>query len=291
MSNSLPQRRFMDLLRAQWNRERFLCVGLDPDLKKIPVSIAEDPMTRMERFLQAIVTATAGVAAAFKPNLAFFLQHGSEGVAMLEWLCHYIIDKHPEVVLIVDGKCGDIGNTNDGYAEFFFECCKADAITVHPYLGAESLKPFLARDDKGIFVLCHTSNPGADEFQQQEIFCREKDGKGLMDLYQFVAQHVTRDWNGKENCGLVTGATYPAEIKEVRKIAPNLPLLIPGIGKQGGDLEKAVRAARTQEGGFLINCSSAISSPPDGPGTFEQRSAAAAAQYHDDIRRAWASKS
>lgn len=217
-----------------------------------------------------VVKQTAHVVAAYKPNAAFYESLGWPGMQALEGLIAYIKAEAPDVPVILDAKRGDIGNTNEHYAKMAFDVMGADAITIHPYLGWEANKSFLDCADKGIFVLCRTSNSGAGEFQDMEVEVRkagkwEEDIEGdrwrmrqkLMPLYQRVAERVADSyyWNYNGNCGLVTGATYPEEIAKVRELAPNLPLLIPGIGKQGGDLEASVRAARHR---FLINSSSGI---------------------------------
>lgn len=236
---------FGEMIEAQWAKGKHVCVGLDPDIRKVPGHILSFgyPAETVYRHMCEVVKATAHVAAAYKPNTAFYESLGAQGFKALERLISYIKAEAPDVPVILDAKRGDIGNTNEHYAKMAFDYFGADGITIHPYLGWEANKPFLDRADKGIFVLCRTSNPGADEFQDQ--------------LFINVALNVSDPdhWNYNQNCGLVTGATYPNQLQQVRDITPNIPLLIPGIGKQGGDLEASVRAARHR---FLINSSSGI---------------------------------
>lgn len=289
---------FTEKLEAKWAKGKFVCVGLDPDLSKMPVYLRDnkqmDPVAKAINFLEDIIYATAGIAAAFKPNFAFFEGYGSAGIEALESICQYIKHVHSCPVLIMDAKRADIGNTNIGSAEFFFNQCGVDAVTINPYLGGEALKPFLDYAGKGVFVLCRTSNPGAGEFQDKHVLVPAKEGKVFMDhgarnvpvhipMYQYVAARFNAYWNEKGNCGLVTGATYPAEIGKVREVAPKLPLLIPGIGKQGGDLEASVRAAEVDGGGFLINSSRDILYASSGE-DFAKAARAKAKDLHNQIR-------
>lgn len=242
----------MDLLRARWERGNFLCVGLDPDITKIPEA-ARKAGTRLTitSFNREIIDATAEVAGAFKPNSAFYESHGDQGLDALRETIHYIKDTYPEIPVILDAKRADIGNTNEEYARAAFDHLRADAITVNPYPGADALRPFLERKDKGVIVWCRTSNGGAAEFQDLKI-----DGEAL---YKVVARHVAQQWNVNGNCALVVGATYPEELREVRAIVGRMPLLVPGIGAQNGDLEKSAQAAKDGAGqGFLLNASRAI---------------------------------
>jgi orotidine-5'-phosphate decarboxylase len=258
---------FIEKVEAQWAKGKHVCVGLDPDIRKVPGHIIsfDSSAKSIYRHMCEAVKATAHIAAAYKPNTAFYESFGWKGLEVLEHLIGYIKDSAPEVPIILDAKRGDIGNTNEHYAKMAFDCFGADAITIHPYLGYEANKPFLDRADKGIFVLCRTSNPGAGEFQDTRITSYEvgEDPHGSdaitkeTPLFQVVTKHAADPelWNYNGNCGLVTGATYPEEIRKVRGIAPDIPLLIPGVGKQGGDIEASVRAAKHR---FLINSSSGI---------------------------------
>ncbi len=227
-----------------------LCVGLDSDIEKIPEHIrnGEHPQST---FNKAIIDATADLVCAYKPNSAFYEARGIAGLEALKITCDYIKDKYSEIPIILDAKRGDIGNTNVGYIKFAFDYLRCDGITLHPYLGKESLKPFFDQVEKGIFILCRTSNEGAGEFQDLII-----DNKPL---YQIIAEHAGKEWNYNGNCGLVVGATYPDELKVVRHIVGNLPLLIPGIGAQGADVEKTVKAGVDSEGlNAIINSSRGI---------------------------------
>ena len=244
--------KFKDKLKAiSIKNNSLVCVGLDSDISKIPEFIrkGEHPQST---FNKAIIEATHDLICAYKPNTAFYEERGHAGIEALRMTSDYLKGKYPEVPLIIDAKRADIGNTNLGYAKFVFEYLKADAVTVHPYLGREALKPFLDYEDKGIFVLCRTSNPGAGEFQDLEY-----DGKKL---FQIVAENVVKDWNTNDNCALVVGATYPSELEIVRHIVgDNFPLLIPGIGVQGGQVEKTVKAGVDGNGlNAVINSSRGI---------------------------------
>ena len=215
--------RFTDkLLNISRKNNTLLCIGLDPDPELMPgVDVLE--------FNKAIIEATSDLVCAYKPNLAFYEALGSEGLAILEKTVRYVPGDIP---VIADAKRGDIGNTARAYARALFYVFGFDAATVNPYLGFDSIEPFINNQDKGVFILCRTSNPGATDFQN---LCTN----GLP-LYEVVAQKA-REWNIYGNIGLVVGATYPEELKRVRSICPEMPLLIPGIGAQGGDLAAAVR--------------------------------------------------
>jgi orotidine-5'-phosphate decarboxylase len=206
-----------------------LCVGLDVSLDALPEGIARTPAGVVE-FSRAIVEATADLVCAFKPNLAFYEALGPAGLDALLQTRHLIPANIP---VIADAKRGDVGHTASAYARALFDVYGFDAVTASPYLGRDSLEPFLERADRGVFVLCRTSNPGARDLQDLNV--------GGEPLYRLVARLVA-EWNQRGNAGLVVGATYPREIAEVRSIAPTLPLLIPGVGAQAGDLAAAVRA-------------------------------------------------
>lgn len=288
-------RNYWELLMVRNEQGTYLCVGLDPNRGKIPESYAtrfsfRDDGDLLCNFTIAIARATAEYAAAFKPNFWFWFTHGVEGLIGLRDAIAHLHDHHPTVPVILDFKGGDIGDTNIMAAIGAFDQFGADAITVHPYLGSEAMSPFLERADKGIYVLCRTSNPGAGEFQDLgfgDRYCGPEGQKKLgCKLFEVVAETVRERWNAKSNCGLVTGATYPAEIEELRKIVPNMPLLVPGIGKQGGDLEAAVKAAMGEDGNgpFLINVSSAICHASSGD-DFAEAARAKSKFYHDEINR------
>lgn len=256
----MSNRNFRQMLETQWSRGNFVCVGLDSEFSKIPESVRRSGnecdvsvANTVVAFNRAIVEATKDIVCAYKPNTAFYEAYGAEGISALQ---RTIADIHaiaPDVPVILDAKRADIGNTNAGYVNAAFDFLQADAITVHPYLGAEALQPFLARAEKGVIVLCRTSNPGAGEFQDLSV-----NGEPL---YRFVARRVANDrkWNQNGNCALVVGATYPDELREVRGLVGDMPILIPGIGAQGGDVEKTVSAGKDGRGqGMIVNSSRGI---------------------------------
>ncbi len=201
-------------------------------------------------FNKSIIDQTADLVLAYKPQSAFYEAEGSEGLEGLEKTVEYIREKYPDIPVILDAKRGDIGSTNEAYAKAIFDNLGVDAVTVHPYLGQESLQPFLERKDKGIIVLVKTSNPGAGEFQDLLV-----EGKPL---YQIVAEHV-KTWNVNNNLAVAVGATYPEELKIVREIVGDIPILLPGIGAQGGDLEATIKAGKDSNGqGMIISSSRSI---------------------------------
>lgn len=236
--------------------DSLLCVGLDSDLSKIPRHLYSGSNVQFN-FNKAIIDATVSFVCAYKINSAFYEGLGTEGIIQLKETVDYLKTTYPEIPVILDAKRGDIGNTNYGYVQFAYEWLGVDAITLHPYLGHEALKPFLDIQDRHVFVLCRTSNPGAGEFQ--DLLLAEGDGEINKPLYQIVAQKVLSDWNYNKNCGLVVGATYPDEINIVRQLRDETILLTPGIGAQGGDLEKTVKAGQNSQGsGIIINASRSI---------------------------------
>lgn len=240
------------LQRAQAQNQSLLCVGLDPDPAKFPAQLQGDA-SRIYDFCAAIVEATADLVIAFKPQIAYFAANRAED--QLEELIRHIHEKHPGIPVILDAKRGDIGSTAEQYAIEAFERFKADAITVNPYMGRDSVDPYLAYPDKGVILLCRTSNPGGSDLQFLEV----DTSKGRMKLYEHVARTVAEDWNASGNCALVVGATFPAEIARVRALVGELPLLVPGIGAQGGDIAATLAAGRTENGtGLMINSSRAV---------------------------------
>lgn len=245
-------RDFRALLDAAWAEKKFLSVGLDTDFEKIPEHLRVDGVRKsVVAFNRAIVEATRDIANSYKINSAFYEERGDEGMAALRETIQHIRESAPQVPIILDAKRADIGNTNYGYVRAIFDHYGLDAVTVHPYLGREAMQPFLERKDKGIFVLCRTSNPGAGEFQDLLV-----DGEPL---YLRVARSVAESWNENGNCMLVVGATYPEEMKKVRSVVGDMPFLIPGIGAQHGDVQKTVAAGKDAQGaGMLIAASRAI---------------------------------
>jgi orotidine-5'-phosphate decarboxylase len=228
-----------------------LCVGLDPDHHKLPPTVGQFS------FNKAIIDATADLVCVFKPNPAFYEALGAPGVEALKQTCDYIHEHYSHIPIIIDAKRGDIGNTNTGYVEYIFDYLGADAVTVPPYMGAESLKVFLDRKDRGIIVLTRTSNPGAGEFQDLQIVDQP--------LYQHVAKQVATEWNANGNCALVVGSTYPDELRQVRTIVgPDMPILVPGTGAQGGDLAASLQAGLGPNGrGLIINASRGVIFAPN----------------------------
>ncbi|MBW4039245.1 MAG: orotidine-5'-phosphate decarboxylase [Acidobacteria bacterium] len=247
-----------------------VCVGLDPEVERIPARFFEDefPVFAFNRW---VIEQTHGYAAAYKPNMAFFEARGVVGLRELELTMEYLRGAHPEIVTICDAKRGDIGNTNRGYATAIFDAMGFDAVTLHPYLGREALAPFLERRDKACIVLCRTSNPGAGEFQDLEV--------GGRPLWEMVAARVSTEWNAAGNCMLVVGATYPEEMRRIRAIAPEMPFLVPGVGAQGGDAAAVVAAGMDARGlGLLISSSRGI--------VFSDDPGAVARALRDEIRAA-----
>lgn len=227
-----------------------LCVGLDADLEKLPQQFKDGNYPQFA-FNKWIVDETVASVCAFKPNTAFYEARGIRGIEELKLTCDYIRTTYPDILIILDAKRGDIGNTNIGYVEFAFNYLQADAITLHPYLGAEAMKPFLERIDKASIILCRTSNEGAKEFQNLQI-----DGK---ELFEMVAHKVITEWNQNNNCLLVVGATYPEDMKKIRTLSDEMTFLVPGIGAQGGDLEKTMKAGlNSEKKGMIINAGRSI---------------------------------
>ena len=270
---------FGELLKAQWKAGRFLCVGLDSDFDKIPASVRQaNTEDTFMAFNRTIIDATKDLVCAYKPNSAFYEARGDEGWNALRQTIAYIHENAPDVPVILDSKRADIGNTNLGYEDAFFNYLRADAITVPPYLGREALEPFLARKEKGVIVLCRTSNNGSGEFQDLQI-----EGEPL---YKIVARHVAEEWNVNGNCSLVVGATYPEEMKEIRAVAPELPFLIPGIGAQNGDLAKSVQCGKDVQGqGLILNASRAIIFASEGK-DFADVARTKAQEYNSEIAAA-----
>lgn len=260
--------------RAQ-SHNTMLCVGLDPDISKLPPSIGGRGGA-IYSFCREIVDATADLVCAYKPQIAYFASARAED--QLEQLIDYIHQNYPDIPVILDAKRGDIGSTANHYAEEAFERYQADAVTVNPYMGFDSIEPYLAYQDRGVFILCRTSNPGGSDLQFLEL----NNGQVPQKLFEKVAQLAADQWNTTGQIGLVVGATFPAEIEAVRHIVgDSMPLLIPGIGAQGGDTVPTVKAGHGTN--LLINSSRAIlyaSSDQD----FAQAARHVAMQTRDAIR-------
>jgi orotidine-5'-phosphate decarboxylase len=243
---------FLDTLRAaERANASMLCVGLDPEPARFPAGVTRDAQGIYD-FCARIVEATADLAIAFKPQIAYFAAHGAE--AQLERLMAHMRAVAPGVPVILDAKRGDIGSTAEQYAKEAFERYGADAVTLSPFMGFDSIQPYLKYEGKGAFLLCRTSNPGGDDLQAQRLASVE--GQPL--LYEHVASLAQGPWNKNGQLGLVVGATYPAEIERVRALAPTLPLLIPGVGAQGGDAAATVRAGLREDGPIIVNSSRAV---------------------------------
>ncbi|MEK0435548.1 MAG: orotidine 5-phosphate decarboxylase protein [Pseudomonadota bacterium] len=254
--------------------DSLLCVGLDPDIARFP-GVLKGRVDSVFEFCRAIIDATAPYACAFKPQIAYFAALAAED--QLQAICDYLNQRYPDIPIVLDAKRGDIGATAEQYAREAFERYKADAVTVNPYMGFDSIEPYLQWAEKGVIVLCRTSNPGGSDLQFLKV-----DG---VPLYQHVARLVAQQWNRHGQCGLVVGATFPQEIAEVRKIVGDMPLLVPGIGAQGGDIESTVRAGQSSDGmGMMINSSRAIlyAKPVDGEG-FADAAARVARETRDAI--------
>jgi orotidine-5'-phosphate decarboxylase len=240
---------FIDKLSAAWTANNsLLCVGLDPDIARFPAHLQQQP-DAIFAFCKAIIDATADSACAFKPQIAYFAALRAED--QLEAICDYLRKNHPHIPIVLDAKRGDIGATAEQYAREAYERYGADAVTVNPYMGSDSVAPYMEWKDRGVIILCRTSNPGGSDLQFLKA-----DGKPI---YQHVAQLVADKWNANGQCGLVVGATFPEELAQVRKIVGNMPLLVPGIGAQGGDIQATMNAGKTANGsGMMINSSRAI---------------------------------
>ena len=297
---------FMNVLGAQQAAGKFVCIGLDSELGKLPKHLLEDDHGLLPQFVfnRHIIDATAHIAGAYKPNRAFY--QGRQGYEALELTVRYIHDVYPNIPVIGDGKWNDIGNTNNGYVWEVFAIFGFDAVTINPYLGMEAMIPFLDREDKGVIVLVRTSNPGAGEFQDVTVTTEfhaagadqtksnYKPMKRQQPLYQHVARQVAADWNYNRNCVVVVGATVPEELAKVREIVGDMPILIPGIGAQGGEVEATVKAGANSQGqGMIINSSRGIifaykDFPELGERNYPQAAAKAATALHKEITAALA---
>ncbi|MBS0390581.1 MAG: orotidine-5'-phosphate decarboxylase [Proteobacteria bacterium] len=249
---------FLDMLRdATTRNDSLLCVGLDPEPTRFPESVRGEAH-KIYDFCAAIVDATADLVCAFKPQIAYFAAHGAED--QLERLMQHLRANAPHVPVILDAKRGDIGSTAEQYAREAFERYGADAVTLSPFMGWDSVEPYLRYPGKGAFLLCRTSNPGGDDFQNQRL----ADVEGQPLLYEHIARLAQGPWNKNGQLGLVVGATYPQEIERVRLLAPHVPLLIPGVGAQGGDAVATVRAGLRADGPIIVNSSRAVLYASDG---------------------------
>ena len=275
---------FTEQLAHAWStQDSMLCVGLDPDPKQFPASI-KGTGGAILAFCREIVDATADLVCAFKPQIAYFAAHGAED--QLAQLIDHIHRQHPQVPVILDSKRGDIGSTAQQYAIEAFDRYQADAVTVNPYMGFDSVEPYLKYANKGVIVLCRTSNPGGSDLQFLEVNEKGHTEKEL--LYQRVARLVSSQWNKTGQLGLVVGATFPEEIAKVREIVGEMPLLIPGIGAQGGDIPATVQAGKIPNApgtGMIINSSRAILYASQ-DGNFADAARQAAIATRDALRKA-----
>jgi len=267
--------KFTEMLRERWRTaDTLLCVGLDPDLTRFPAHLRAADDSIFE-FCRAVVDATADLVCAFKPQIAYFASQRAED--QLESLVAHIRRQHPAVPVILDAKRGDIGSTAEHYAREAFERYDAHAVTLSPYMGFDSIQPYLAYADRGAFLLCRTSNAGGADLQMLEV--------GGERLYEKLARLAASNWNSNGQLGLVVGATYPSELARVRALAGELPLLVPGIGAQGGDIDASVRAGQTTTGdGIVINSSRAILYAGHGD-DFAAQARAVAQRTRDEINR------
>jgi len=260
------------LERAWRDNDSLVCVGLDPEIERFPPRIRAEA-SPIFQFNRAVIDATADLVCAYKPQFAHYAAYEAED--QLERTIEYIHRVHPGIPVILDAKRGDIGHTAERYAIEAFERYGADAVTVNPYLGGDSLEPFLRHTERGVLVLCRTSNPGAGDLQDLRVEGRP--------LYQVVAELAARRWNVHGNCLLVIGATYPRELAEVRALVGDMPLLVPGVGAQRGDVEQVVASGCTRAGtGLIVSSSRAILYASAGE-DFAQAARAATASLRDKI--------
>lgn len=286
---------FNQALDAAWrDRNSLLCVGLDPDPARFPAHLSGRPDAIFE-FCRQIVDATADLVCAFKPQIAYFAARRAED--QLEALIAHIHEKHPGTPVVLDAKRGDIGSTAEQYAIEAFERYAADAVTLNPYMGFDSVEPYLAWPGKGVFILCRTSNPGGSDLQFLDLARSDQSGLGQSGLetpfglnpqerlFERVASLIADQWNATGACGLVVGATFPDEIRRVRELVGDMPLLVPGIGAQGGDIAATVEAGCSANGtGLLINSSRAILYAGSGE-DFAQQARVVAQETRDAINR------
>ena len=261
--------KFVEKLDAAMQKNRsLLCVGLDPVLDRLPSSFDRSCVDSISRFIKEIIQATSDLVCAYKPNLAFFEAHGSQGLRVLD----EILESIPENIPVIgDGKRGDIGNSSARYAEAFFETMGFDALTVNPYMGRDSLEPFLEYEDKAAFILCLTSNPGSADFQRHH------------GLYLEVAR-LAGEWNSRGNIGLVVGAQHSEELERIRQIVGDMPILVPGVGAQGGDLEAVMASGLGGEAlRLIVNTSRKVLYASSGA-DFAERAREAASRVVDQMR-------
>ena len=279
-----PQASFAGRVRQLAERnDSLLCVGLDPDLRSFPESLrrrhADDVAGAIVAFNRAIVEATADLVCCYKPNLGFYTAYGPAGIRALAETRQLI---PPHIPVLLDAKVNDIGHTAAAYAAGYFDAFGFDAVTANPYLGEDTLRPFLERRDRGVFILCRTSNPGSGDLQELPVV---GEGDATAPLYEVVAHRVAA-WNARYGtCGAVVGATYPRELAAVRAVLPDVPILVPGVGTQGGELERTVRAGVDADGfGMLVNASRGVTYASSGD-DFADAARRVALELRDAINR------
>jgi len=276
----MQKNKFFQTIEERWARGMRVCVGLDPDKRKMSPRLLESKKSSSPilELNEKVISATKDIALCYKLNRAFY--PGPEGMSVLHNTIAHIRNAVEGAPVIYDAKFGDIGNTNNGYVEETFEWLKADAVTLHHTMGKQAMLPFLEHRDKGIFVLCRTSNEGSDEFQDIIV----DSGVGPMPMYLYVAHQVMHHWNYNNNCGLVMGATYPSDLAEVRRKMCDTPILIPGLGSQDGDVHDAVHAGITKKRCGIIPSSSSGIMFADDPKVAAQRLAAEINDALDGIK-------
>lgn len=274
---------FVSDLQSAWRVSgSLLCVGLDPDPARMPRPLAGRPDATL-RFCTAIVDATAPYVCAFKPQIAYFASQRAED--QLEALIAHVHEKHPGIPVILDSKRGDIGSTAEHYAREAFERYRADAVTLSPYMGFDSVEPYLAYPGRGAILLCRTSNRGGSDLQALTVDADPSLQAPAERLYERVARLAAGRWNAGGQLGLVVGATFPEELGRVRSLVGDMPLLVPGIGAQGGDIDASVAAGATPAGGMVVNSSRAILYAGSGD-DFAEAAAGAARATRDALRDA-----
>ncbi len=264
--------KFLDKLqKTSWMKKSLVCIGLDPD----PVRM---PCPDVFGFCKTIIDSTQSYTAAYKPNMGFFEAFGIDGLRSLEKVIEYIRTNYPDIFLIGDGKRGDIGSTSEKYAHAMFNLWDFDAVTVNAFSGFDSIEPFLKYSDRGVFVWCKSSNP--DGYQLQDLVVSGEDSKKI---FEIIAEYCV-EWNSSGNLGLVVGATYPEELSRIRQIAPELPILVPGVGSQSGDLESSVKfGLATETHGLLISSSRGIIYASDLVSVYGNEAAKACALLREKI--------
>ena len=270
---------FYKQLQERWQQGKYVCVGLDINEEKLPSSIAPQSNTieRIRLFLVAIIAATHESACAYKLNSAHYERFGAQGMALLQEIIEHIHSEHPSILVILDAKRGDIADTNVFYAQAAFDELGADVVTAHPYMGKQSLMPFLSRSDKGVIVMGANSAEGAEEFQDVIISSTQQP------LYVYICQRVANEWNQNANCSVTAGANNPMKLGEIRSVVGEMPILLLGIGAQGGELTECLKYGAAKESlGLIINSSRAILYA-SGDTDFKEAAQYAASQLNNQI--------